>query len=108
MAEQNDTGNVKNSVPSSPVVKNILFFDRTTIPSVKATQWVQGAPTPIRKGHLTPMSEALKLLVGISTGEVTMEGENMKHLPTISESLNTIWDTKTKKHQWQCKQNKES
>ena len=64
MAEQNDTGDVKNSVPSSPVVKNVSFLDRTPIPSVKATQWVQGAPTPIRKGQLTPMSEALKLLVG--------------------------------------------
>ena len=93
MAEQNITGNVKNSVPSSPVTKNVLFLDRTPIPSVKATQWVQGAPTPIRKGQLTPMSEALNLLVGFSTGEVTMEEENMKHLPTISESLETIWET---------------
>ena len=98
MAEQNDTGHVKNSVPSSPVVKNVWFLNRTPIPSVKATQWVQGAPTPIRKGQLTPMSEALKLLVGFSTGEVMMEGENMKHLPTISESLNTIWETPKRKN----------
>ena len=47
MAEQNVTGNVKNSVPSSPVTKNVSFLDRTPIPLVKATQWVQGAPTPI-------------------------------------------------------------
>ena len=98
MAEQNVTGNVKNSVPSSPVTKNVSFLDRTPIPSVKATQWVQGAPTPIRKGQLTPMSEALNLLVGFSTGEVMMEGENMKHLPTISESLNTIWETPKRKN----------
>ena len=97
MAEQNDTGHVKNSVPSSPVVKNVSFLNRTPTPSGKATQWVQGAPTPIRKGQLTPMSEALKLLVGFSTGEVTMEGENMKHLPTISESLDTIWETPKRK-----------
>ena len=44
------------------------------------------------------MSEALKLLVGFSTGEVMMEGENMKHLPTISESLNTIWETPKRKN----------
>ena len=93
MAEENNTGHVKNSVSSSPVVKNVSFLNRTPTPSVKATQWVQGAPTPIRKGQLTPMSEALKLLVGFSTGEVTMEGENMKHLPTISESLEIIWET---------------
>ena len=97
MAEQNDTGHVKNSVPRSPVVKNVSFLNRTPTPLVKATQWVQGAPTPIRKGQLTPMSEALKLLVGFSTGEVTMEGENMKHLPTISESLDTIWETPKRK-----------
>ena len=96
MAEQNITGNVTHSVPSSPVTKNVLnksFLDQTPIPSVQTTQWVQGAPTPIQKSQLTPMSEALNLLVGFSTGEVTMEGENMKHLPTISESLNTIWET---------------
>ena len=44
------------------------------------------------------MSEALNLLVGLSTGEVTMEGENMKHLPTISESLETIWETPKQKN----------
>ena len=60
---------------------------------METTQWVQGAPTPIQEGQLTPMSEALNLLVGFSTGEVIMEGENMKHLPSISKSLNSIWDT---------------
>ena len=44
------------------------------------------------------MSEALNLLVGFSTGEVTMEGENMKHLPTISESLETILETPKRKN----------
>ena len=99
MAEQNITGNVSRSVPSSPVTENVLiksFLDRTPIPSVQTTQWVQGAPTPIQEGQLTPMSEALNLLV--STGEVIMEGENMKHLPSISESLNSIWDTPTWKN----------
>ena len=101
MAEQNVTGNVSCSVPSSPDTKNVLiksFLDRTPIPSVQTTQWVQGAPTPIQEGQLTPMSEALNLLVGFSTGEVIMEGENMKHLPSISESLNAIWDTPKQKN----------
>ena len=96
MAEQNITGNVLHSVCSSPVTENVLiksFLDRTPIPSVQTTQWVQGAPTPIQEGQLTPMSEALNLLVEFSTGEVIMEGENMKHLPSISESLNSLWDT---------------
>ena len=98
MAEQNVTGNVSCSVPSSPVTENVLiksFLDRTPIPSVQTTQWVQGAPTPIQEGQLTPMSEALNLL---STGEVIMKGENMKHLPSISESLNSIWDTPKRKN----------
>ena len=101
MAEQNTTGNVSHSVPSSPVTENVLiksFLDRTPIPSVQTTQWVQGASTPIQEGQLTPMSEALNLLVGFSTGEIIMEGENMKHLPSISESLNSIWDTPKRKN----------
>ena len=52
MAEQNVTGNVTHSVPSSPVTKNVhikSFLDRTPIPSVQTTQWVQGAPTPIQR-----------------------------------------------------------
>ena len=98
MAEQNVTGNVSRSVPSSPVTENVSiksFLDWTPIPllQMESTQWVQGAPMPIQEGQLTPMSEALDLLVGFSTGEVIMEGENMKHLPSISESLNSIWNT---------------
>ena len=65
---------------------------------MKSTQWVQGAPTPIQEGQLTPISEVLNLLVGFSTGEVVMEGENVKHLPSISESLNSIWNTPKRKN----------
>ena len=98
MAEQNITGNVSRSVPSSPVTENVSiksFLDQTPIPSLQmeSTQWVQGAPMPIQEGQLTPMSEALNLLVGFSTGEVIMEGENTKHLPSISKSLDSIWNT---------------
>ena len=103
MAERNVTGNISHSVPSSPVTENVSikpFLDQTPIPSLqmKTTQWVQGAPTPIQEGQLTPLSEALNLLVGFSTGEVVMEGENMKHLPSISESLNSIWNSPKRKN----------
>ena len=103
MAEQNITGNISCSVPSSPVTENVSikpFLDQTPIPplQMKSTQWVQGAPTPIQEGQLTPISEALNLLVGFSTGEVVMEGENVKRLPSISESLNSIWNTPKRKN----------
>ena len=52
-----------------------------------------GAPTPIQECQLTPISEALNLLVGFSSGEVIMEGEELKHIPSISESLDSIWVT---------------
>ena len=55
MAEQNATGNISHSVPSSPVTENVFiksFLDQTPIPSIQMepTQWVQGAPTPIQEG----------------------------------------------------------
>ena len=103
MAEQNVTGNVSHSVPSSPVTENVSikpFLDRTPIPSLQmeSTQWIQGAPTLIQEGQLTLISEALNLLVGFSTGEVVMEEENVKHLPSISESLDSIWNTPKRKN----------
>ena len=103
MTEQNITGNISHSVPSSPVTENVSikpFLDQTPIPSLqmKSTQWVQRTPTPIQEGQLTPISEALNLLVGFSTGEVVMEGENVKHLPSISESLDSIWNTPKRKN----------
>ena len=102
MADQIITGNVTCSVPSSPVVKNVQikpFLHKTPIPSIEkeTTKWVQGAPTPIQEGQLTPISEALNLLVGFSSGEVIMEGEELKHIPSISESLESIWDTPKRK-----------
>ena len=103
MADQIITGNVTCSVPSSPVVKNVQikpFLHKTPIPSIEkeTTKWVQGAPTPIQEGQLTPISEALNLLVGFSSGEVVMEGEELKHIHSISESLESIWDTPKRKN----------
>ena len=103
MADQITTGNVTHSVPSSPVVKNVQikpFLHKTPIPSVEkeTTKWVHGAPTPIQEGQLTPISEALNLLVGFSSGEVIMEGEELKRIPSISGSLESIWDTPKRKN----------
>ena len=103
MADEINTGNVIRSVPSSTVVKNVqikLFLHKTPIPSMEKeiTKWVQGAPTPIQEGQLTPISEALDLLVGFFPGEVIMEGEELKHIPSISESLESIWDTPKRKN----------
>ena len=103
MADEINTGNVTHSVPSSPVVKNVRikpFLHKTPIPSIEreSTKWVQEAPTPIQEGQLTPISEALNLLAGFSSGEIIMEGEKLKHIPAISESLGSIWDTPTRKN----------
>ena len=42
------------------------FLHQTPIPSIEkeTIKWVQGAPTPIQEGKLSPMTEALNLLVG--------------------------------------------
>ena len=103
MANQIITGDVIPSVPSSPVVINDQiqpFLHKTPIPSIdeETTKWVKGAQTPIQEGQLTPISKALNLLVGFSSGEVIMEGEELKHIPSISESLESIWDTPKRKN----------
>ena len=103
MADEINTGNVICSVPNSPVVENVQikpFLHKTPIPSVEkvASKWVMGTPTPIQEGQLTPISEALNLLMGFSSGEVIMEGEELKHIPSISESLDSIWVTPKRKN----------
>ena len=95
MADEINTGNVTHSVPNSPVVGNVqikLFLNKTSIPSVEkiTSEWVTGAPTPIQEGQLTPISEALNLLAGFSSIEVIVEGDELKHIPSISESLERI------------------
>ena len=83
MADETNTGKVIHSVPNSPVVENVQiepFLHKTPIPSVEkvTSKWAQGAPTPIQEGQLTPISEALNLLVEFSSGEVIMEGGGIK------------------------------
>ena len=103
MADQIITGDVMRSVPSSSIVKNVQikpFLHKTPIPSIKkeTTKWVKGVPTPIQEGQLTPNTEALNLLAGFASGEVVMEGDELKHLPSISKSLETIWDMPKRKN----------
>ena len=47
---------------------------------------------------MTPIFEALNLLVGFSSGEVIMEGEELKHIPSISNHLESLWDTPKRKN----------
>ena len=102
MADKIKTGNVAHSVPCSPITTSVHvepFLHKTPVPSIqeKTLKWVKGAPTPIQEGQLTPNSEALNLLTGFATGEISMEGEQLKHLPSISESLETLWETPKRK-----------
>ena len=103
MADRIKTGKVACSVPSSPVLKNVQinpFLHKTPIPSAKkeTPEWVKRAPTPIQEGQLTPNTEALNLLVEFAFGEVIMEENELKHLPSISKSLETIWETPKRKN----------
>ena len=102
MADKIKTGNVTRSVSCSPITANVHvepFLHKTPIPSTqgRTLEWIKGAPTPIQEGQLTPNSKALTLLTGFATGEISMEGEQLKHLPSISESLETLWETPKKK-----------
>ena len=59
-------------------------------------------PTPIQKGQLTPHTETLNLLAGFAAGEVVMEGDKLEHLPSLSKSLEIIWDTPKRKNTNGC------
>ena len=48
---------------------------------------------PVQEGWMTPNTEALSLLTGFATGQVTMKGDKVQHIPSISQSLGTIWET---------------
>ena len=75
--------NISHSVPCLPIVKNVTkssFLSQTLIPKMVNKVWVEGAPTPIAMGSLSPNEQAVALLAGFSSGRVTMEGESIKHL----------------------------
>ena len=106
MADKVESGKIINSrsVPCSPVTKPVeigSFLPKTPIPTtnLKSPKWVKGVPTPIQEGQMTPNSEAIDLLVGFATGQLSVEEGELKHMPSISQSVETIWgDPKRKKN----------
>ena len=102
MADKVGTGKSTNthSVPCSPVTKQVdvkSFLKNTLIPKMEPQNWVQGVPTPIREGFMSPNMEAVNLLTGFATGRIIVEEGQLKHLPTITESLKMIWETPKRK-----------
>ena len=102
MADKIGTGKFTNtcSVPCSPLTKQVdvkSFLQKTLVPKINPKNWIQGAPTPIKEGSMTPNMEAINLLTGFATGRITVEEGQLKHLPTITESLKTIWETPKRK-----------
>ena len=85
---------VVHSVPSSPVDSIKLFLSKTPIPTLKqiakSPEFVKDALTPVQEVQMTPNTEALSLLTGFATGKVTMKGDEVQHIPSISQSLGTI------------------
>ena len=72
------------------------------IPKVTENKWVQGVPTPVVHGSMSPNEQAITLLAGFSNGSVTMDGDSIKHLPSIPEksitqTLNEVWGTPKRK-----------
>ena len=92
---------VVRSVPSSPIDSIKLFLSKTPIPTLKRIakflEFVKVAPTPVHEGQMTPNTEALSLLTGFATGQVMMKGDEVQHIPSISQSLGTIWETPKRK-----------
>ena len=90
-----------HSVPSSPVTESVQiseFTNKMPIPNpvLEATKWVQGAPTPIQEGLMSPNTEAINLMAGFASGHVTIDGDDLKQLPSISKSLSEVWETPNK------------
>ena len=90
------------SVPSSPVTEPLRiseFLNKTPIPNpvLEATKWVPGVPTPIQEGLMSPNAEAINLIAGFASGHVTIDGNDLKHIPSISKSLSEVWETPDKR-----------
>ena len=60
-------------------------------PALEATKLVAGVPTPIQEGLMSP-----NLIVGFASGRVTIDRNDLKHVPSISKSLSEIWETPNK------------
>ena len=101
LAKADENRKVVHSVPSSPVDSIKLFLNRTPIPTLKqitkSPEFIKGVSTPVQEGQMTPNTEALNLLTGFATGQVTMNDDEVQHIPSISQSLDTIWETPKRK-----------
>ena len=105
MADNQKTGktNISHSVQCIPVVQNVAQFDflsKTLVLKVTEYAWVEGAPMPILQGSMSPNEQAITLLAGFASGSVTMEGNSIKHLPSIPDksimqTLDEVWGTPT-------------
>ena len=89
------------SVPSSPVTKPVRiseFLNKTPIPNpaLETTKWVPVVPTPIQEGLMSPNMEAINLIAGFASGHITIDGNDLKHVPSISKSLSEVWETPNK------------
>ena len=89
------------SVLCSPVTEPVQiseFLNKTPIPNpaLEAAKWVLGAPTPIQEGLTSPNTEAINLIAGFASGHITVDGNNLKHIPSISKSLSEVWETPSK------------
>ena len=87
------------SVPNTPVTEfSKSFLKKTPIPRV--TKWIKGVLTPIQEGNMSSNQQAFSLIKGFASGEITMAGDEICHLPAIpddnmiSASLNELpWST---------------
>ena len=82
---------------------NPVFLSQTPIPQVVDKAWVEGAPTPIAMGSLSPNEQAVALLAGFGSSRVMMEGESIKHLhatpdKSIIQTLDEVWRTPTREN----------
>ena len=64
--------------------------------------WVEGVPMPVVQGSMSPNEQAITLLAGFASSSVTMDGDSIKHLPSIPEksitqTLNEVWGTPQQK-----------
>ena len=89
------------SVPSLPVTEPVQiseFLNKTPIPNpaLETTKWVPGAPTPIQEGLMSPNTEVINLIAGFASGHVTIDSNDLKHVPSISKSLSEVWETPNK------------
>ena len=107
MADNCKTGkaNVSHSVPCSPVATDVVkseFLLKTLVPKVTECTWTQGVPISAVQGLMSPNEQVLTLLASFTSGNVTMDGDSVKHLPSspgksITQTLNEIWETPKQK-----------